>query len=248
VYVYRYGIFIIDLWRIKMSKFNLKKHSVKTVVKPYEKRLDDNDKKVGIEQVENKIYDKLLHDDRKNEDDNRIYEKQLENARTYSPHKNTEGQFKDNEQKYHGAEGAPLMDMFKKTEQDEIDEFVKADNSDKREKRFWEGYVGTQIPKDQVTKIVDNDQPSQILSNFDNREEFRAENPAISPKVEEIMNSIKDADAMLYHIHRTAKSELRSLSEQEEKAIKEIDSGKTELLKALSVNLASTENNEDNTD
>jgi len=238
-----------------MSKFNLKKHVVKTAVTPYPKRLEDNNVERGLEPAENKIQDKLLDDGRTNKDDNRIYEKQLEKTHTGFPQKNTEGQLNSqadyrgiNGMPLRGPDGKPLMDMYKPTGDINKEQFDKADNAGKREKMFWDGYVNTQIPKDQVTKIVANDQPSQLLSNFNTREEFLAENPSTSSTVEEIMNSIKDADAMLYHIYRTSKTESRELNGQEKNIENKINSEKTKLLEKFALHFSPRTDNENNTD
>jgi hypothetical protein len=226
-----------------MVKYNQQKQKKEAQIKPYEKMLLDNQNKYDTDVKGDKIEDKLLEDERGTDGakGDKIYEKLQEDVRTGSPDKNTEGQLNEGSTKYNDAEhrsdgGEPLMDYHKKTENEEIADFTKANSGMKRDKMFWDKYVNSQIPPkggneslNELTKIVDNDQSSQLLSNYDTREEMREATPA----VKSASADLKDADAILYHIYREAAENGRELTDQEKQATEEINSYKTNTLVEL---------------
>lgn len=213
--------------------FNAKKFAEKTTVKPYEKMLKDNNDEHDIElPSEPQNYTKMLEEDRKNDPGDEIIEKrlkredktaqtitedQLDKRKSYIPHRNDLG--------------IPVADMSKKNSVKIKDDFAKENNKEDRDTKFWDDYVGDQMDEDQITRVSSNDQPSQLLSNFDSREDFRKENPSM--KVASAVESLKDADAMLYHIYRTSAEQNRTISETEKNMVSDINNNKALLLAEL---------------
>ncbi len=95
----------------------------------------------------------------------------------------------------------------------------------KKDTVFWDKYVGVQLEEDgQPTKVKNNisDSASQLPNN---PERFKGD------KVDKmVMASIKDADAMLFHIYAIAAKGNRNLSKEEEQQIVDINAGKTRLI------------------
>ena len=227
-----------------MVKYNQQKQTKEAQIKPYEKMLLDNQNKYDTDVKGDKIEEKLLEDERSDKDGakgDKIYEKMQEDVRTGSPDKNTEGQLNEGSTKYNNAklrddDGEPLMDYHKATEDAEIADFTKAESGTKKEKMFWDKYVNSQIPPkggneslNELTKIVDNDQSSQLLSNYNTREEMRKATPA----TKSASADLKDADALLYHIYREASENGRELTGQEKTAVEDINNYKTNVLVTL---------------
>jgi hypothetical protein len=119
--------------------------------------------------------------------------------------------------------GIPLQDMALQYEKDFIKAFAKDNkegNLKKKEDRF--PTPGSQLLGDGSNKVKVT-QRSQLLSNFDSREEFQKENPFIR-------NSLKTADAMIYHIYRKAFVDGREISENDKKIIGKINDEKRIIL------------------
>lgn len=210
-----------------MAKFNLKKQS--EGVKPYYKRLVEQVDDYDVRAEEAKNYTKLLEPDRKNPTGDKNYEKLLNDetkvkTRVESSEKITDGQL-NAESKQRHQDGVPLMDMAKK---------VTRDKKPKAEpkKSFWDAYVGNDIPADQKTFVVENDQKSQLVSNYKTREEFKKNNPSVKKGDEP--NKLIIADAILYHTYRLAASEGRELSKTEQKVVDQINKEKIKILESYS--------------
>jgi hypothetical protein len=93
--------------------------------------------------------------------------------------------------------------------------FKKAEEASKKDTAFWDKYVGVQMegPK---TKVDRNVPPkgSQLAQK----------------EADQAMSLMKDADALLFHIHATAQSENRELSEVEKQQVVDITSAKLRLI------------------
>jgi len=213
--------------------FNLKKQAEKAkAVKGYEKmNIDENDK-FDLKPPGAKITEKQLDDDHKEPDGAKITEKQLDEGRIVPVATITEDQLNKKGEKYRHQDGVPLMDMAKENSNKLAKEFKKVKDGIDTETMFWDGYVGTQIPEDQITKIVANDQRSQLLSNYPDRASFLKANPSFQKpkKVEASVESLKDADAMLYHLYRQAAEENRGLTENEQKIAAKVNDEKKTIL------------------
>ena len=205
-----------------MVKFNLKKQS--DSVTPYPKRLVKQVDDYDVRPEEAKNYTKLLEKGRKNPAGDKNYEKLLDDStRVESSNKITDGQLEAESKQRHN-DGVPLMDMAKKVTTDK-------DPKSETKKSFWDAYVGDDIPEDQKTKVVGNTQRSQLLSNYDTREEFEKSNPSV--KKSEASNRLLVADAVLYHTYRVAATEDRDLTVSENKIVEQVNKEKIDILESI---------------
>jgi hypothetical protein len=202
-----------------------------------EKMLIENNEKLGLEpNEEDGNYTKLLESDRENPIGDKNYEKLLADVRVEASEdksileavlnnaKNTINKLRDE------STNIPLMDFAKKNVIEREKEYQKAVDKGDRDTSFWDKYVGQQLDKDQITKITNNIQSSQLISNYDTRDDFNKENPSIGKKVPVAVDELKSADAMLYFIYRTASEESRELSDKEKQMVTDINSGKMRIL------------------
>ena len=209
--------------------FNLHKESQVTNINT--RLQEDRDRFDNNAQSEPGNLDWLLSDDRKEEDLNTITEKQLgeSDTRVGMEPVITEAQLNNSPggvlTKNRDSETTPLQDMAKQYEKEFIDAFKKAQKDN-------EG-VYPDMPKP-GSQMIDGKAPevptkerSQLLSNYETREEFNKKNVGANAA-----SAIKDADAMLFHIYRTAVQEGRELTDQEKQVVTDINSGKVRLLTA----------------
>lgn len=101
--------------------------------------------------------------------------------------------------------------------------YKKAVDKEKQDTAFWDKYVGVQL-EGTATKVKKNipDSASQLQNN---PERFKGE------EVDKMtMASLRDADAMLFHIYATANSQGRELTAYEKQQVVDINSGKMRLL------------------
>ena len=226
--------------------FNLKKYSQTTVTT--EKMLIEKNKEMNLAPPENPgNYEYLLKDVRKGQEDNVINEKLLETARKDANaeaskkgfagdliiEKNlNQGKNTLNPTRSDDKDKIPLMDYAKEAENKLSEQFVEANNKDERDTEFWDKYVGVQLTNDKTT-IVDNSQTSQMVTNFDTRKDFKKDNQSMGKKAE-VLKQLKTADALLYHIYKTASVESRELTEKEKQMVTDINSGKIRCLAQFS--------------
>jgi len=213
--------------------FNLKKHSQ---VKVYDKMLQDINKKDGNEiTVGPGSYEYLLKDVRKDPSGDKNYEKLLmENHANNDVQVITDKALDNRDGKTYipmrDEKPVPIMDYAKEFEKDEFKQYKDGqDNMKDLDTAFWDKFVGEQLVDREPIKIVGNEQSSQLLENYDSREDFRKATPSMK-KSAELLNTIKDADALLYHIYRLATMESRETTEQEKQIINDVNSAKVRLL------------------
>lgn len=111
----------------------------------------------------------------------------------------------------------------------------KAEEGEPKDTTFWDKYVGVQM-EGPITK-VDNNIPasaSQLqnkperFKNFDSKDGIET---AINPKINKMtMASLKDADAMIFHIYAQATQRSRELTDREKQMVLDINSGKMRVL------------------
>lgn len=118
------------------------------------------------------------------------------------------------------------------------DDFVKAEQAQDRDTKFWDSYVGDQLTEGKTT-IINNVQKSQLENHKDR---FKGLDKTMTTDEDQSVNrgridtpdkfykmvtaNLKTADAMLFHIYATAATEGRELNEQEEQQVVDINSGK----------------------
>jgi len=208
--------------------FNLKKQSCSNV----EKRLEESNKDSGLSVDDNSgNIDYRLEELRTHPDGMETTQKQLDSVREANENQEiTEGALnntkkgKFNLMKHRVDERQPpLMDYYKTNKKEVVKESEK-----KRDTDFWDKYVGDQL-EGEPTKIVSNTSVSQLVSNYDTREEFEKNNKSIK----EASVKLSDSDAMLYYIYRKAALENREINEEEKQIVTDINSGKVRILEEL---------------
>jgi hypothetical protein len=104
------------------------------------------------------------------------------------------------------------------------DAYKKAENAGKADTEFWDKYVGVQLEGEGMPTKIKGNLPASAsqLQNIPDR--FKGE------KIDKmVMASIKDADAMLFHIYAKASKDNRGLTNEEQQQIIDINSGKIRL-------------------
>ncbi len=225
-----------------MDKYNLSKSS-KVVAKKTNKEIDKDKSAITIEEKRNQEHNKKfnlkaikntgnyewqLEDDRKQPTGDRIYEKLLSDVRVGSSNIITDKQLdkRDSYIKHRNNIDVLSSEQGNPTEKERAKAYHRANFADDHDTAFWDKWVGVQIPEYDFTRISDNKQYSQLVENYDDRKEFRK-------STNEIITSLKEADAMLFHIYRTAATEHRDLTETENKMVNDITYAKMEILAAI---------------
>jgi len=246
--------------------FNLNKSAQKAVTTT-EKMLIDNNEELGLKPNEKDgTYNALLSSDRDAPVGDKIIEKALDgkslgrDARTggsddkailegaLNSIKGTMNKLRDE------STDVPLMDFSRESELALSEDYQKAVDKEGGDTSFWDKYVGDQLPADMITKITNNVQPSQLVENYETREDFDKQNPPIGKKVPgaednimgkdlepeqvvvyknksaSVQDLMRDADAMLYHVYRTAAEDSRELTDKEQQMVTDINSAKIRVL------------------
>lgn len=215
-------------------KFNLSKVSTKKAEIISEKRINELNKEMKNEAIDDSgSYEYRLKDGRKHPEGDATYQKLLQEKRINSSSQGiTEFELNAksktiNDMKVRNDEtnNTPLMDYSKEAENKCADKFSKENKRDKRDTSFWDDNVGQQMIGE-TTKIVANDQSSQLVSNYNSRKEFNKK----MKMAETTLKTLKDADAMLYSLYRKSADEHRELTNTEKQIITDVNSGKIRVL------------------
>lgn len=233
--------------------FNLSKISSKqSEVKSYEAQLRESNSYHGLHAESNpgSIDYQLKEKGHKNADNLIPFEKQMENARAKKINSgNTEKSLNDNEKlfldrridKTNKTTVKPLDLLAEAYEQVRNNAFAKKNKSGKafQNKNPGEQMIG------EKTKIVGNSQNSQLANNKDRFEGLSETQPihtdhnknADAMKKEDNIKpmssakeTIKEADAMLFHLFAKAASEGRGLTYTESQMVVDINSRKAKIL------------------
>jgi hypothetical protein len=211
-----------------MTHYNLKKSAAK-VPQILDKELKDNRQKMEMCTDAQGVVDKNINLSLPTKDkDNTVpFNKQLDAARKDSKEdpQITEASMDKKEvsfgEKTNGV--SAINAMSQKLDDEKAKAFKKAEDAVKKETLFWDKYVGVQM-ETPVTKVPKNI-PAAASQLPNNPERFKGE------EVDKmVMASLRDADAMLFHIYATAGKEGRSLTKEEEQQIVDINSGKMRVL------------------
>lgn len=212
-----------------MKKFNLRKRaSVDSVIS--DKSIQENREKMGISADQQGVIEKNINLSLpvKNKDNTIPFNVQLNAARknAESAPSITEYHMDDKEVDFSSKDKVQVMDINIETQDydnKKTEAFKKAEG--KKDTAFWDKYVGVQLEGEgQPTKIKNNIPASS--SQLQNRpERFKGKNVD-----KMVMASIKDADAMLFHIHATASKVGRKLTANEKQQVTDINAGKMRIL------------------
>jgi hypothetical protein len=203
--------------------YNLKKQAQ---IKPTEKMLQDQNKHFDVSlKGDATITDKQLQDDRKNPQGDKIGEKQLRDVRNASDSIILEKQLNKGTGSFidtRGDKGVVLMDMPLEAARKNQRDFIKENkgNLSAENKDFWDALIAG------GKKVKNNVQGSQLISNYDSREEFNKSNPSFEKKA----SLLSDADAMLYHVYKQASSQNRELTADEQLIVNSINANKMMIL------------------
>lgn len=208
-----------------MSKFNLKKSQ-----KINDKKLEDWRKDFNLDKrdvskninsviskkdkdVEDTIEKQISKDTDKKKTDLKVTEKNL----------NTNDKRKENKNK----DLTLLNADTEKYHQEKLKKYKEENKVDDKDLEFWDKYTGLSTDKE---NIKDN---SQLLNN-ENR--FKNMKDSYNPEIKKtVMASLKDADAMLFHIYAKSQKESRDLTEYEKQMVVDINSGKRRLLAQMTL-------------
>jgi len=203
--------------------YNLKKQAQ---IKPTEKMLQDQNEHYDVSQKGNAVItNKMLADNRKNPQGDKIGEKQLKEVRNATDSVISEKQLNKGTGSAvdtRGDDGVVLMDMPIEENRKFQADFTKENKGTDANRAFWDAYVDIG-----AKKIVNNVQDSQFITNYDSREEFNKKNPSLGKKA---MSLLQDADAMLYHIYKQASSQNRELTEDEQLMVNNINANKMNII------------------
>ena len=208
----------------------------KIAEKPYTKMLHDNAEEYDLSNDGDKIYDKMLDDERLDNEDTTdsgslVSEKQLDKTREAASETLLEKKLNDNKTEYNEFSdsfrndmGAHPMDYSKEGEKAEKKAYNAAQDK-KLDKRKMDEIAGEQMIGDKTT-IVGNDYKSQLLSNYETREEFEKKNKAVKKASKDLF----DADGYLFAIYKTASDEGRGLTAKEQEAVDSITEAKIKII------------------
>jgi len=221
-----------------MTKFNLSKMAQKKGFKNYNTMLEENNEKMGFttegdskninlslpvkDQVAIDTLEKQIDANRDGKDSLKVTEKAInENEKVY------------NDRRVSNPEGISSINLASEAYDIKHNEaYKKAEDKEKNETEFWDKYLGTEIQGEKTT--VHNNVTKTQLENAPDR--FKGldtdVNKVINYKVPKMVQaSLRDADAMLFHIYASARKENRELSAQEKQMVIDINSGKDRYLR-----------------
>jgi hypothetical protein len=164
------------------------------------------------------IEKQLDKNERRSEDNNVLLESKLNSEKTNL------NEFSDS---FRNDKGAHPMDYFKEGEKAEKKAYNAAEDK-KLGKRKMDEIAGEQMIGEKTT-IVNNEYKSQLLSNYDSREDFLNKNKS----VKQASKTLFDADGLLFEIYKTASVENRELNDVEIKRIDTITNAKVQLVSQL---------------
>jgi hypothetical protein len=217
-----------------MKKFNLKKQASTKDCVISDKQLSENRKSMDLSNEQQQVVGKNINLSLPTKDkDNTIpFDKQLEASRKEGEKEIiTEGHMDKKESDFNSKDKIQVTDINVKTEEYNkkyLDAFNKAEGETKKDTLFWDKYVGVQLEqKDMPTKVdinvpVSGSQLGNQPDRFDEEEVKKL-----------IMASIKDADAMLFHIYSSVAKKGGGLDKNEKQQIIDINSGKMRLMSKL---------------
>jgi len=223
-----------------MPVFNLKKVAKEEMgFKNINNLLKDKNKETNLEAGEVRNINQVLPT--KNLDNINIYEKQLEATRQGKDNFiTTEKALEKNDKLYNDRrldENKPIMPinlLAESYDQKHYEAFRKAEKNIKTDTLFWDKYIGVQM-EGEKTKVGINIEKNQLENNPDRFKNINTTNvkDIVKVDIDKIASSLKDADALLFHIYRTASYENRNLNVREKEIINNINNEKIKILSQL---------------
>jgi len=209
-----------------MKKFNLSKKASSDYTIS-DKTLDENRKNMNLSNKQQGVVGKNINLSLpiKDKDNTIPFNKQLDAERKNETSVAITEAGMDKKEVSFGDKTEGVMPINVKTEeynQEHLKDFKKAQDSSKRDTEFWDKYVGVQLEGEGQPTKVDNNIPASSSQLQNNPERFskgaddKIKDEGLNLKVDKmVMASIKDADAMMFHIHAIAAKANRNLNNDE---------------------------------
>jgi len=212
-----------------MTTFNLSKTAAKTGFKNYNKMLEDNVLVPAGDVAEKNINLSLPV---KNKDNTVPMEVQLEASRDGKDNYATAEKALDENPKLYNdrrldetGDVMPINLETIKHEQKKEEVYRKATVANDKDTAFWDKHVNISVGETKVPVNV----PKSQLENAPDR--FNKIDDATKAKYDKMVYaSLKDADAMLFHIYASAAKGKRDLTEKESQQVIDINSNKARVL------------------
>ena len=212
-----------------MEKFNLSKTASKSGFKNYNKMLEDSVLVSAGDVAEKNINLSLP---KKDKDNTVPYEVQLEASRKGKDNYATvEKSLDENPKLYNDRRVDQTGDVMPinletiKHEQKKEEVYRKATVANDKDTVFWDKYVNISVGETKVPINVPNSQLQNVSDRFNKIDD------TVNAKYDKMVYaSLKDADAMLFHVYATAAQASRDLTIAEVKLVDDINKGKAKLL------------------
>jgi len=230
-----------------MTKFNLSKIAKKVGYRNYNTMLTDQTDDMGLlAEVPSKNIN--LNMPVKNKDNTVLFEKQLEANRKDEKEPIVTERSLDTSKKVYNEKrqdkwNTNVMPINLATEvydQEKAKAIIEAEDKQKKDTIFWDKYVGVQMegPKTTVDRNIPKSQLQNSPDRFKNLGKGESTNKTVDTEYNEIDKkydemvtaSLRDADAMLFHIYATATNEDRDLNEKEKQLVSNINNGKVKII------------------
>jgi hypothetical protein len=218
-----------------MATYNLSKIAKKNdTSKPYNQSLEDSNKDFGTQFKEEDAKNINLKLKIKDKDNTIPFETQLSEARIdKKADMITEKAMDKSKQPYNkrtmedsNLQVSPINLLSESFDQKKAEAYKKAENKINTDTEFWDKYVGAQL-LGEATKVKNNPTGSQLANNpsrFNIKDDVTK---IVDTKVEKmVFATIKDADALLFHVYATAAKENREVNTDEQAFINRINAEK----------------------
>jgi len=209
-----------------MSIFNLKKKAEK-VYTITDKTIEENRNKMGLSNSKQGVTEKNINFSLpvKNKDNTIPFNAQLEAERKNKTEQPIiEASMDKKEIDFNSKDKKQITDINVESQKYDDKKTEAFKKSQKKETNYWDKYVGVQLEGEGQPTQVDNNIPDSA-SQLGNKPERFKDN-----KIDKlVMASLKDADAMIFHIYATAAKQSRELNQTEKQQIVDINSGKMRL-------------------
>lgn len=236
-----------------MKPFNLKKQAEAGNLKINEKKLQESNKDMNLSSDQQGVDKKNINlSIPKKENDNTVpFNVQLETARTNKPRETIiEADMSKKETAFNEEMDyvKPHDALIEKFDEEKFKVFATEEDRRESETVFWDKFVGSQLEEDGMPTKVKNNIPNEASQLQNNPERFKGqkikdEAPDTVKEVVDnpdkykargitkmVASSLKDADAMLFHIYATAAKNKRDLTEDENQQIIDIVASKNRIL------------------
>jgi hypothetical protein len=215
-----------------MKKFNLRKQASQDKSVISDKSIQENREKMGLSVNQNETTKKNINLSLpvKNKDNTVPFNVQLEAERKNEKDPEiTEASMDQKEVDFNSKDKKQVMDINVETQDYDNKKTEAFKNAEgKKDTAFWDKYVGVQLETSDRPLKVKNNIPGSSSQLQNNPERFKGKNVD-----KMVMASVKDADAMLFHIFAKAAKAGRDLTADEKQQVTDINAGKMRILSYL---------------